>query len=333
MESKEKPSGQRPIKGSLLVRAEYAVFLVAMALARLVPVRLFYCFAALCGRLFFRFDLRHRNRAIQHLLHAGVAKTHAEAVRIGRRNFVHFGKVVVDIFLSGRHLRPDNIANVVTLSGSEVSRQLFFSPGSSRQAIIICAHFGNWEMAGPGYVLASGLPLLSVMRPFDNPLIGEYIVSRRSVNGHGVCDKKGAIRPLLEALKKGGSIAILPDQHAGRAEGVVTNFFGHPARTHASPALIHLKTGVPIFVMMPRRVDDDFHFEFIVSDPITRTPSGDKEADVLALAQAYTTEIEKVVARYPEQWMWPHRRWLDINRGKDGVAEGPPPSPSAGQVA
>lgn len=331
MNKPSKSSTARQEKSAFLLRAEYAVFLMVMGMARLVPVRLSYRFAELCGRMFFRFDVRHRNRAIEHLLHAGVAQTREEAIRIGRRNFIHFAKVVVDIFLSRRHLRPDNIANVVTISGSEVSRQLFFTPGSSQQTILICAHFGNWEMAGPGYVLASGLPLLSVMRPFDNPLIGDYIVSRRSINGHEVCDKKGAIRPLLEALKKGGSIAILPDQHAGKGEGVVTSFFGHPARTHASPALIHLKTGVPIFVMMPRRVDDDFHFEFIISDPITRTPTGDKEADVLALTQAYTTEIEKVVARYPEQWMWPHRRWLDINRSKDSVAECP--SSSVGQVA
>ena len=102
--------------------------------------------------------------------------------------------------------------------------------------------------------------------------------------------------------------------HAGGKEGMEAVFFGHPAMTHTLPALLHLKTGIPIVVLMPRRVDDNFKFDFILSEPITMTPSGDKEGDVKDLVQRYTSEIEKVISCYPEQWMWAHRRWVDINR-------------------
>jgi KDO2-lipid IV(A) lauroyltransferase len=51
-----------------------------------------------------------------------------------------------------------------------------------------------------------------------------------------------------------------------------------------------------------------------LSEPICYKPTGDKEGDIRAVTQLYTTEIEKSVARYPEQWMWAHRRWLNINR-------------------
>ncbi|MFZ2658503.1 MAG: lysophospholipid acyltransferase family protein [Victivallales bacterium] len=301
-------------KNSFLINLEYFFFLLAMKTANLIPLKLSYKIAEIAGRLFFIFDVRHRERVIQHLMHAGVAKDRQEAVAIGKKNFIHFAKVVVEIFACRKLMTPENIGKILRFSGSEISKELFFSPGKSRQIILICAHFGNWEMAGQGVTISSGIPLMSVMRPFDNPKIGDYILGSRTGHTHEVCDKKGAIRPLLVALKKGYSIAILADQHASEAEGVVINFFGHPARTHSSPALLHLKTGIPIMVMMPRRVSDDFRFEFIISDPITMTPTANKAEDVKALVQRYTTEVEKVIARYPEQWMWAHRRWLDIDR-------------------
>jgi KDO2-lipid IV(A) lauroyltransferase len=304
-------------KNQLAINVEYFFFLLAMSAARMLPLKLCYKTAELGGRLFFIFDLRHRNRVIQHLLHAGIVKDRKEAILLGRKNFIHFAKIIVDIFVCRQFMKPENISEILKIDGPEISKELFFSPGKSKPAIIICAHFGNWEMAGQGYTISSGIPLMSVMRPFDNPRIGEYIIARRTGHTHEVCDKKGAVRPLFYALKKGSSVAILADQHAGTLEGVVVNFFGHPARTHSSPALLHLKTGIPILVLMPRRINDNFRFEFIISEPINVVPTGNKEEDIKTIVQKYATEAEKIIARYPEQWMWAHRRWLDINRNND----------------
>ena len=302
-------------KSTFLISFEYSFFCLAMNVVKILPLWLCFKIAELGGRVFFIFDIRHRNRTIQHLLHAGVVKTDAEAIDLTRRNFIHLAKVGLEIFKCRQLMIKKNIANILTISGSEQSKKLFFSAtGKSEQAIIICAHFGNWEAAGQGITITSGIPLLSVMRPFDNPKIGDYINSRREGHTHEVVAKKGAVRPLLVALRKGYSIAIMADQNAGEKEGVVVDFFGHPASTHTSPALLHLKTGVPILVLMPRRVSDDFKFEFILSDPIIHKPTEDKEKDIREITQKFTSEIEKTISLYPEQWLWAHRRWLDINR-------------------
>jgi KDO2-lipid IV(A) lauroyltransferase len=305
----------RDKKSTLLISFEYFFFRLAMNIVKILPLWLCFKIAELGGRLFFIFDIRHRNRTIQHLLHAGIVKTQTEAVALTRKNFIHFAKVGLEIFKCRQLMIRENISEILKISGSDKSKELFFSPtGNSKQAIVICAHFGNWEAAGQGVTISSGIPLLSVMRPFDNPKIGEYINSRREGHTHEVVAKKGAVRPLLVALKKGYSIAMMADQNAGENEGIVVDFFGHPARTHSSPALLHLKTGVPILVLMPRRVSDDFKFEFIISDPIIHAPTENKEKDIKEITQKFTSEIEKTIRLYPEQWLWAHRRWLDINR-------------------
>ncbi|MFZ2657853.1 MAG: lysophospholipid acyltransferase family protein [Victivallales bacterium] len=303
------------MKSAFVENIEYYSFLGASGIIKRLPLRISCLLAEVCGSLYFHIDAKHRTRVVQHLLHAGIVKDVAEARILARRNFVHFIKMAVEIFKCPQMLKQENLPEILSIAGSEASRKMFFPEnGESMQAIVVSAHFGNWEVAGPAIAIKSGRPLMSIMRPFDNPRIGEYIKGRRKIFSNDICDKKGAVRILLKALKTGSSVAILPDQHAGGNEGVESVFFGHPAMSHTLPALLHLKTGIPIVVLLTRRVDDSFKFEFILSDPITMMPSEDKKRDVKELVQKYTSEIEKIVARYPEQWMWAHRRWLDINR-------------------
>ncbi len=303
------------MKSEFAINMEYYAFMGASGIIKRLPLKICCWLAEICGSFYFYFDAKHRTRVVQHLLHAGIVKDVAEARILAKRNFIHFIKMMVEIFKCPQMLSKERLPEILSISGSDKSREMFFPDnGNSAQAIIVSGHFGNWEVAGPAIAVRSGRPLMSIMRPFDNPRIGEYIKGRRKIFLNDICDKKGAVRILLKALKEGKSIAILPDQHAGGNEGMETVFFGHPAMTHTLPALLHLKTGIPIVVLLTRRIDDSFKFEFILSDPITKTPSGDKIGDVKELVQRYTSEIEKIVARYPEQWMWAHRRWLDINR-------------------
>ena len=99
-----------------------------------------------------------------------------------------------------------------------------------------------------------------------------------------------------------------------RTKAIIPVHFSGLAADIEGFSALSLKTGVPILVLMPRRVSDDFKFEFILSDPIIHKPTEDKEKDIREITQKFTSEIEKTVRRYPEQWLWAHRRWLDINR-------------------
>ncbi|HBC88841.1 MAG TPA: hypothetical protein DCZ94_18005 [Lentisphaeria bacterium] len=306
-------------KNIISIYLEDWLFLSLDGIARLLPLDICYRLATFVAGIVYRLDARHRKRVIQHLMHAGIAKDRQQAIAMAKRNFVHFAKFAVEFAKTSQIVTPGNIGEHVKFSGSEKSKDLFFSPGKSSQVIIITSHMGNWELAGMIYTIFSGLPLLSVMRPFDNPRISARINSRRERLNHSVCPKTGALKSLYVALKKGSSISIVADQHAGSSEGVETVFFGHPARTHASPAILHLRTGIPILVGATVKEADGFKYNVILSDPIIYKPTKDKAGDISAVAQLYTTEIEKTVAGYPEQWMWAHRRWLDINRERKQV--------------
>lgn len=309
------PKANRPKKTRTVFRIwlEFIPFWLFYILIRALPLKTASGLSRLLFKLMFVLDKRHRTRAIRHLLHAGIAAGEQEATDIARRVYDNFSQLLVEIIKMSQLYSPEKVG----LAGSrETMREVFDKDGKRINVIIITAHYGNWEVAGTAYAEKTGNPMVSIMRPFGNPLIGKYILSNRESSIHQSIPKEGGIKGLLKALKEGKTIAILADQHAGSSEGVETVFFGQPCRTHSSPALLHLKTGVPIMPEVTRRLDNSFNFEFVLGDLIRYTPTGNKENDIKNVIQMYTTALEKLIAEQPEQWMWVHRRWLNINRRK-----------------
>jgi len=47
--------------------------------------------------------------------------------------------------------------------------------------------------------------------------------------------------------------------------------------------------------------------------------TGDEEADILANTALFTEKIEEFVRKYPEQWLWVHRRWKTRPEGEKGL--------------
>lgn len=301
-------------KNKILINLEYYPAAFFITLARMLPLRIAYCLGKTFFRIVYTFDFKHRRRAIQHALHSGIVETESEAKNLIKKNYSHFGKMAVEIIKIKELASDENIESHVVPNISRENQAEFFTRGQSVPAIVVTGHFGNWEMAGKTYTHFSGIPLTSIMRRLNNPKLGDFIYSNRQGQRHKTVSKDKGIRPLLAALKDKGSVAIVADQHASTSEGVETIFFGHPARSHATPALLHLKTKVPIVVGGLRRVDDNLNFEFIVEKVIKYEATGDKEKDIKEITQQYTSSLEAMIRKTPEQWLWAHRRWLDINR-------------------
>jgi KDO2-lipid IV(A) lauroyltransferase len=310
-------------KNRLLVYVEFIPFWILFKFVRMLSLKQAYKLMRKVSGFAFMVDCRHRCRTIQHMLHAGITNDEAEAKRLARECFDQFGMLMVEIFKKDQIFKPQDINKHVNMTLTDESdwprldKMLKEGP-----LILITAHYGNWEVSSNFYTTMYKRDIVSIFRPFNNPLIGKVINSKREGDRHKSYDKSGGIRVLLKALKENKSIAILADQHAGSREGVEVKFFGHPCRAHFSPSLLHLKTGVPIVVSLTRRLDDNFNFEYLVAKPIEYKSTGDKEVDIQAVTQLYTNALEDLIKLCPEQWLWAHRRWLDINR-KRPASEAP----------
>jgi KDO2-lipid IV(A) lauroyltransferase len=103
-------------------------------------------------------------------------------------------------------------------------------------------------------------------------------------------------------------IGILMDQNAARREGVFVDFFGRPASTSRSIAVLALRTGTPVVPIFARRDPDGYH-TVVVHAALPSPETNGSEAAVVELTARCTAAIERAIREAPEQWLWSHDRW------------------------
>ena len=313
-------------KSKFRILWEYALFSLMYHILRALPLKWGYRFSAWLMHMFFRLEKTHSVRSVQHILHSGIVGSAAEAEQLARRAYVESGKLIVEVAKSDLLFRQETfIADAPESTLDYVLSER--NPDHFDGLIMVTAHFGNWEIAGGAMSNLMGRRITSLMRHFSNPLIGKLILRHRAAPLVTLADKRLGVRPLLKALNNREIAAVLIDQHAAGREGVVCEFFGHPARVHMTPALLHLKTGIPIMPEVTTRLPgEDFRFAMTAGELIRYTPTGDKARDVYMVTQMCISAIEELIRRHPEQWLWAPRHWLDLNRGHDAeYADWKPP--------
>jgi Kdo2-lipid IVA lauroyltransferase/acyltransferase len=175
-----------------------------------------------------------------------------------------------------------------------------------RPALYFAAHLANWEL--PAVVAtAAGLDFAVVYRPPDADALTKYVegVRARSM-GPLIPTGFGAAARIAGALQRGGSVAMLVDQHF--IDGVDVVFFGRKCKVNPTLARLARRFECEIYgariIRLPGR---RFRYE---STEALRPPRDEEgKLDVAATMQLITSIIEDWVREHPEQWLWMHRRW------------------------
>jgi Kdo2-lipid IVA lauroyltransferase/acyltransferase len=282
---------------------EAAAVETAFRLARVLPRGALLALGAASGACAGRIDRRHTRIARENLARAyGDALPVDERERILRRCWRHFGRIGLDALYFPR-LDRDDLGGVLAVEGAEHLRQAM---AEGRGALVFSAHYGHWE-AGAYAMGLLDIPFAVIVRPLDNPLLDRRLIALRGGTGNDVIPKRRAVRETMRALASGRAVAILIDQDA-RDDGVFVPFFGRPASTTPTLALLALRTGAPI-VPVFARVAADGRIGVHVQPAVDVRPTGDRDADVLRVTADCTAVVETWVRRDPEQWLWMHRRW------------------------
>ena len=180
-------------------------------------------------------------------------------------------------------------------------------------AILITAHFGNWEFAPIAGILNfkefQGR-FFFVRKTLVNKTIEKILFRRYYQAGLNVIPKKNSLDKVCDALEKNNAVIFVLDQHASlkAKDGILVDFFGKPAGTFKSPAMIAKYMQVPVLPTRSyRRFDGKHILEFFPPMP-WKTADNDKEELALNL-RTYNAALEKMILEYPDQWLWMHRRW------------------------
>jgi KDO2-lipid IV(A) lauroyltransferase len=246
---------------------------------------------------------RRRRLALSNLARAYPGLGAVERRRLARRAAQHLGMTLVEL---PRLVTAPVDATVARIELEGLSH-LDAAMAAHGRALMLTAHLGNWEILCATHRLTDyGLSI--VVRPLDAPWLDALADRLRRRTGVEVIDKHGALRAVLEALRRGRMVGILLDQNATRREGVFVDFFGHAASTSRSIALLAVRTGTPVVPIFAYRRADGGH-RVVIRPALPPATATDPEAAVVELTARCTAEIERAIREAPEQWLWSHDRW------------------------
>jgi KDO2-lipid IV(A) lauroyltransferase len=155
---------------------------------------------------------------------------------------------------------------------------------------------------------AKGWPLELVVRRLDNPYLESLLRKLRTSTGNAIIDKKQGFRPMMRALRQGKGIAVLMDQNVSTEDRIFVDFFGKPASTTPSVALLKLKTDATLMATYSYPLPGN-RYRFVYGPALEVPLTGNREIDVHRITQECTRTIENFVREHPECWLWMHRRW------------------------
>ncbi len=199
----------------------------------------------------------------------------------------------------------ENIERIVVLDGFEN-----FAAGRDRGkgVLFLTGHTSNWEIMPFAHALYDR-PIHFLVRAVDNPRVDALVNRYRCLSGNQPIEKNQSVRATLKVMHEGGTVGILADVNTSLVEGVFVDFFGVPACSTTGIARLALRCDaavVPVSIAWDRELRK---YRLRYEPPLDLVRTGDLEADVRENTARFMRFIEDYARRYPDQWLWVHRRW------------------------
>jgi KDO2-lipid IV(A) lauroyltransferase len=174
--------------------------------------------------------------------------------------------------------------------------------------LVLTGHLGAWELSS-FYHSLMGYPMSLVIRRLDNSLVDEFVNAIRCLHGNRVIHKDDFARGLLTSMHRGETVGILMDTNMTPPQGVFVPYFGVEACTASGLARVAMRSGAAVLpgFLLWEAAEQRYVLRFGAELELVRT--GNAEQDILANTAMFAATTEAYVRRYPEQWLWVHRRW------------------------
>lgn len=284
-------------------KIEYILFLIFGKIFSILGINLSRKAAFLLAVLFFYIIPIRKKTTIENLTFAFPEKSKNEIKKIAFGSYKNFSIALAENFViknySAEKLKSLFECGDMKLLKSAVEKNIGL--------ILLSAHFGNWELGAASLSLNAKIKYNIIVKSQRNSLVNNWMNEFRTKWGNIVIPLGASVRNVFAELKKKNIIALIADQR-GPEDGVRVNFFGRKASVYAGPAVLALKTGVPIIYVLALREKDN-SYKAIFYEVNTENLPENEEDKIFEITKRHTNFLESVIREYPEQWLWMHKRW------------------------
>ena len=210
------------------------------------------------------------------------------------QNIAETGKGLLETLAIWQKKEAEILALVKNVSNWNVVENAL---AAGKGIIFLTPHLGCFEITSIYYGSKHSITVL--FRPPKLQMLAGLMAAGRSRTGVNLAEANaGGVRKLMQALKRGEAIGILPDQIPKAGEGEWADFFGRPAYTMTLACKLAEKTGATIFMVFGERLPNgagfDIHFNKVAS---------------IATSTILNKAIQDQVSKCPSQYLWRYDRW------------------------
>lgn len=256
------------------------------------------------GALLWPFFPKRRRISIDNVLRCKIVADSAEAKRIAKASWCHLAGHILEALCVPRVVTKDNWREHVDFSECDPETAKFFEAPLSIPMVLVSAHHGAWEAATN--ILSFARPMIAVARVMNNRWVANWMKNHHFRGPTTVIDKnRGFTSAVIRQWKDTkAAMTILMDQYAGN--GAMLEFLGRPARTVTSVTRLMTHFGYPAMVASFVRVGP-YKYKVVGGAPMRFAKTEDK----MKATQLLNDRLGEIIRKYPEQYLWSHRRWRD----------------------
>ncbi len=284
-------------------RIEYLIFIFFSFLFKLIGIRSSRKISSVLAFIFFYIIPVRKDTTIENIARAFPEYSEGRVRKIAYGSYKSFAVALIEILFIP-WMKREEVEKAVKCSNLDFVLKKY---NEKKGILLISAHFGNWEYMAVSIGAQLKIPLYVVVKPQRNIFVTGWLDRMRTLWGNKIVPLGISIRQIYKELKDKNIIAMVADQR-GPAEGIRVNFFGRRTSVYPGPAILALKTGCPIlYGISVRQPDFSYRTEFY--EISTDNLPADEEEKIIEVNQRMFDYLESCVRKYPEQWLWQHKRW------------------------
>ena len=279
----------------------YYLFLIFYYLVKYTPKSLKKVILNFFTWFLWTFDFVRKKVVLKNLEIAFPEKSEKERIKIAKefyKKFVFYMASIIEIL----DVSLDELKQI-EVRGEE---NLLKAKNSNKPIVFMTAHFGNWEIVPKIIGGVYEIPMVVLMREFDNPKIGEFFKKSRNSFNISTLNKKSSAREIIKALKKGKAVGILIDQHSTNKTAIDVEFLGQKVKFNRAISTLAKKFGVVVVPLFTYEENGKDYLKIL-------EPKEFSENDrIESFTQWQANIIENMIKTHPSEYYWFHKRFKNI---------------------
>jgi lauroyl/myristoyl acyltransferase len=258
------------------------------------------------------FGLRRRVAANIRIAY-GDSLTRHQANGIARRVLFNQLIFMAELFHFSDPKTWEQFREMVTIEGLDILADV---TRNGKGAIGVSAHLGSFQLMILRFALAD-VRFVSLIKRLESDILNDtwnHYMDLFGLKRIMMKNRVSAVKEIMRELKRSSFVMFIADEYTRRG-GLSVNFFGQKTSMAAGPASLALRMKVPLlptFILRERGGT----YRIVIEPPIEFTPTGDFDADVVALTQKRIDVLEAAIRKNSDQWLWTQSRWKKRRYGK-----------------